>query len=72
MVLEGTATYIGQEKFTSKKGNEYNIVRFLDGEGKTFETMSDGHIEAKQFQQYIIKVDVQQGKYPKYTLLSFK
>lgn len=73
MILQGQGIFLGQETKKSMKTNiDYTIIRVVDDTGKTFEMISQYPIVQEVFRPISFRVDVQQGKYPKYTFVSIE
>lgn len=72
MVLSGVANYVSRRTVQGKQ-SVYTFLKFVDLEEKEIELQirnGDNIPSLKRFAPYSIKVDVEQGKYPRYFLVS--
>jgi len=75
MVFSGEAVLAGKETRQGKNGL-YCIVRFLGSNGKVFEVIAressviSDTLKCNNLEKVYFEIDVEQGNYPKYELIS--
>lgn len=71
MILNGKGSLISKRNFLAKSGKEYFFVKLIDNNGSELEMSTKGDLlDFKQFAKCNFTVDVIQGKYPRYELIS--
>ncbi len=71
MLLNGQGSLISKRSFIAKSGKEYFFIKVIDEQGSELELSTKGDLlDFKQFSKCNFTVDVVQGKYPRYDLVS--
>lgn len=69
MRLNGTGSFLGNQKYVGKEKTYYS-ADFIDVDGSQINVSVDAPLQIEQFSRVNITVDVLQGKYPRYNLVS--
>lgn len=74
MVGKLKAVYLGAEEKTSKKGNKYTVVAFMDGVDQARGMLAEGFKGSlpKPQTEVTLTLDIQLGQYQKVTVLGIE
>jgi hypothetical protein len=72
MLLNARVSYLGNSSYTSTKTNKtYYKSTFVDSNGSQLELETSSALILPQFQKVDVIVDIAQGKFPRFILVTF-
>lgn len=74
MVGKLKAVYLGAEEKTSKKGNKYTVIAFMDGINQARGMLAEGYNGTlpKPLTEVTLTLDIQLGQYQRVTVLGLE